>query len=86
MEYLKNVLVFYCLRNDYHPVRLEVFTVMKIQFVVFWVVTPFSDMVRYQCFRGLYCHCALKIEASWPSKTLVSYYSTWCHEDCDMLS
>jgi len=24
-----------------------------IQAVVFWVTTPFSDVVGYQCFRGL---------------------------------
>jgi len=28
---------------------------MKIQVVVFWVVTPYSDVVGYQCFRGPCC-------------------------------
>jgi len=27
-------------------VRLEIFMVMNIQVVIFWVVTPYSDMVR----------------------------------------
>jgi len=30
--------------------RFEVFTVMTIQVVVFWVVTPSSDAVGYQRF------------------------------------
>jgi hypothetical protein len=33
--------------------RFEVFTVMKFQVAVFWVVTPSSDVVEYQCFEGL---------------------------------
>jgi len=33
-------------------VRLEGFTVMKIQVSVFWVVTLCNDVVGYQHFRG----------------------------------
>jgi len=47
--------------------------------VVFWVVKPYSDMVGYQCFRGL-CYFHFQGE-------LLSYPSTtWCHnpEDNDM--
>jgi len=29
--------------------------VMKIQVVVFWVMTPCSDVVAYQCFGGPCC-------------------------------
>jgi len=42
----------------------EVFADVNIQFVVFWVVTPCSDVVRY--------HFTLKMEAARPSETLVS--------------
>jgi len=28
--------------------RFEVFTVMKIYFVIFWIVKPCSDVVGYQ--------------------------------------
>jgi len=35
-----------------HHVRLKVFTVMKIQIVLYCVLTPCSDIVGYQCFRG----------------------------------
>jgi hypothetical protein len=34
--------------------RFEVFTAVKIQIVVFWVVTPYSDVVGYQHFGGPY--------------------------------
>jgi hypothetical protein len=34
---------------------LGVFTVMKIQVVVFWVLMPHSNMVGYQHFRGPCC-------------------------------
>jgi len=33
-------------------VKLQVFTVMKIHVVVFWVVTPCNDVVGYQHFGG----------------------------------
>jgi len=64
-------------------VRLEIFMALKFQIIVFWVLTPCSDMVRYQdtivsedlaasIFRVL-------MEAVKPSKTLVSYcITTWC--------
>jgi len=34
--------------------RSEVFTLVKIQ-VVFWVVTPYSVIVKHQCFKGSCC-------------------------------
>jgi len=35
-----------------HCVWLEVYMVMKIQVVIFWVVTTYSVVMRYQCFGG----------------------------------
>jgi hypothetical protein len=35
-----------------HIMRCEVPTVIKIQVVVFCVMTPYSDVVRYQHFGG----------------------------------
>jgi hypothetical protein len=35
--------------------RVEVFTVMKFQVAIFWVVTLCSDVVGYQCFGGPCC-------------------------------
>jgi len=49
--------------------RLEIFTVMKFYVMFFWVITPCSDAVGHQCFRGpccLYLHPEL-----WSSKTRV---------------
>jgi hypothetical protein len=43
--------------------RFEVFAAVKIQVEVFWVV------VGYQHLRSL------KLEAAWPSETLVSYHN-----------
>jgi len=39
----------------FHGVRREVFTAMKIQDIVFWVVTLCRDVVGYQHFRGSHC-------------------------------
>jgi hypothetical protein len=33
--------------------RSEVFTAVKTEVEVFWVGTPCSIAVRYQCFRGI---------------------------------
>jgi len=35
-------------------VRFQIFAVMKVQVVVFWVVTPNSNGIVYQTFRGPY--------------------------------
>jgi hypothetical protein len=32
----------------------EISTATKIYVMVFWVMTPFSDVVGYQCFGGPY--------------------------------
>jgi hypothetical protein len=50
-------------------VRLQIFMVMEIHVVVFLVMTP-----TYHAFF------TLKMKATWPSKTLVSYsLTTQCH-------
>jgi hypothetical protein len=46
-------------------------TAMKIQFAAFWVVTPLSNMIRYQRFGGP--RFTLKMEAARPSETFVTY-------------
>jgi hypothetical protein len=35
--------------------RFDAFTVLNIQFEVFWVVTPYSVVVEYQRFEGQWC-------------------------------
>jgi len=32
--------------------RLDIFTVVKMQVAVFWVMTLYSDVVGYQCLGG----------------------------------
>jgi hypothetical protein len=34
---------------------LELFTLMKFHITVFWIMTPCSYVVGYQCFGGLCC-------------------------------
>jgi len=34
---------------------IEIFMVMKVEVIISWVVTLFSDVVGYQCFRGSVC-------------------------------
>jgi hypothetical protein len=64
---------------------------MRIQVVIFWaVVTPCSDVGRYQRFGGPCCihlQGEVKMEAAKSSETLVSYHTiTWRHkpEDHDL--
>jgi hypothetical protein len=40
--------------NDVPIVRFGVFTAVRIEVKVFWVVTP-CGVVGYQCFRGVCC-------------------------------
>jgi hypothetical protein len=54
-------------------IRFGVLTVMKIQVVVFWVVTPCSDVAD-----------TLKIEAAWSFESLVYYHiATQCQNPDD---
>jgi hypothetical protein len=45
------------------PLRLDVFTAVKIQVAGFWVLRPYSDAVGYQHFGGSYC--LLEWEEAW---------------------
>jgi len=71
-------------------VRSEVFMVMKIQVMVFWIVTMCYD-VGYQCFRVpccLHLHFTLKMEAAQSAEMLVTYHiMTQCHnpEDSNLI-
>jgi hypothetical protein len=59
--------------------RYDVFTAVKIQVEVFWVVTPCCVVIAYQRFGG---PCCLQLQgdaqmgAAWSSQQLVSYHST----------
>jgi len=44
--------------------RFEIFTAMKIQVVILWVMTPCSDVAGYQCFGGNCC-LHLQGEVKW---------------------
>jgi hypothetical protein len=70
---LSKILVFYHNITQWHNpedldlkvdlrfgARLEIFMAIKIQVMVFWVITPQSNVVRYQHFRGPCCCHNLK--------------------------
>jgi hypothetical protein len=64
-------------RLSKYKYKAEVFTLMEVQVMVFWVVTLCSDVAGYHVFRGSCClQFNLKMEAAWSSKSLVSYYIT----------
>jgi hypothetical protein len=54
-KYMLNFIVFVYGVNMLHYMRFDVFTAVKIQVNVFWVVTPYSDVVEHQCFGGPCC-------------------------------
>jgi hypothetical protein len=60
--------------------RFEVFTAVKIQVAVFWIMTPCNDVAGYQRFGRPCCptyeYFTLKMETTWSSETLVSYHIT----------
>jgi hypothetical protein len=41
-------------KNQFSRVRLEVFTAVKKSKLVFWAVTPWALVGRYQSFEGAY--------------------------------
>jgi hypothetical protein len=49
---------------------------MMMIHVVFWVVTSCSDKGGYHRFGRPCCIFRVKVEAAWPSETLVSYNIT----------
>jgi hypothetical protein len=73
----------------HQDVRCEAFTVVKMQAVVFWVVTPWSVAAGYQQFIGPQSRWGIgevggrrrvKMEAVRSSEMLVSHCNiTWCH-------
>jgi hypothetical protein len=57
----------------------DVFTAMKFQVEVFWVVTPCNFVVGYQLFEGpnrLLLQGEVKMEAALFFRSLVSYHNT----------
>jgi hypothetical protein len=61
-----------------NAVRFENFMAIKIQAIVFWVVTPHSNVARYQHFRGF--PFTLKTKAVRSSKMLADCHTTrWYH-------
>jgi hypothetical protein len=75
------VCVLYCEHEIFY------FMAVKIEFVVFWVVAPFSVVVGYQCFRGPCClHLVLQNVGIQPQccmaqqlrKPRILYCACWC--------
>jgi hypothetical protein len=56
--------------------------------MIFWVVTPCSDLVLYRRFGGpCGLHFGMKMEVAWYSETSVSYHITMpCHNPEDRSS
>jgi len=52
-------------------VRFDTFITMKIHIVVFWVMTPCTDVVEYHCFRS----CCGRIP--WFQKVMLPSLSQW---------
>jgi len=71
--------LFYMTKPDSRLVfdeRLESFTAMKIEVVVFRVLAPCNDVVGYQCFGG---PCCLHLQGEVNIEIMVSYCITTCY-------
>jgi len=55
------------LRIKTYTARYEIFTAMKIQVMVFWVVTMYSVVARFLHFRGPSC---LHLQRRYPTTSL----------------
>jgi hypothetical protein len=87
-NYIEHIqkLDIYCIKAT--DERFQVLTAVKIQVKLLWVVTAFSVVVGYRCFRGPCCihlHFTLKMEAVCSSETLVSYHNTNCSHNPEEL-
>jgi len=51
----RNFFAFPLWKHVLRNARFQLFTAMKIQVEVFWVVTSYSVIVGYQRFKGPYC-------------------------------
>jgi len=56
--------------------RPEVFTTMKIQVTVFWVMISCSDVAEYQCFGG---PCCFNLDAEEVGSNFMSQSSQLWH-------
>jgi hypothetical protein len=68
LNFVTRLYLFYCFlyRNFAASVRFEVFTAVKIQSDVFWVVTLCGVAVGYKRFGGPSCLHLVKMEAGRP--------------------
>jgi hypothetical protein len=67
--------------------RFEVFTVIQIWFVVFWVMMPHGLIGGYQCFGvtySLHLQVTLKLKVTHFSEMLVTYFRLCRHQIASM--
>jgi hypothetical protein len=66
--------------------KFEAFMTVKIQFKVLWVVTPYSVVVGYQCFRGPCCLHLLGSPLKHWYHTTTQKTLTWRHRESCLVS